>query len=237
MEEYLNDTGSDQSPLLIDIQLVKPKNCFHFKFLDFWCNHQEFLNVVRESWSKREVLNPISRVVLRLKGLRKVLEKWRRDKYGDTFQEVLRAEDEVSRLAIEFGDGACPLKREELNAARASLKCRIATEVSYQRQKARSLWVADGDKNSKFFHACVKGCREKLLIHSISTEEGKMVRGQEELPEAAVAYLRYPLGRDCLQGRDSVGQHSVDHFGGGECSSSCDAFHGRGQRCRVRHEK
>lgn len=185
--EHLNDTESDHYPLLVHIDVVKPKGCKPFRFLEFWCEHPSFMDLVRDIWSTVECVSPIVRTALKLKRLRKALGRWSREMYGDIFQELRKAEDKVSRLALEEGDGQCPERWKTLNAARANLKRRITTVESFWRQKARQQWDEGGDKNTRYFHNCVKGRRKRLVIHRISTEGG-VLSSQEDMQRGAVLF-------------------------------------------------
>ncbi|KAF6155541.1 hypothetical protein GIB67_004535 [Kingdonia uniflora] len=49
------------------------------------------------------------------------------------------------------------------------------------RQKARVNWLQSGDRNSAFFHALARIKRNKSLIHSIQTEDGKFLEEQDEI--------------------------------------------------------
>lgn len=47
-------------------------------------------------------------------------------------------------------------------------------------------WFKDGDRNSKFFHAYVKGRRKKLLIQKIENKQGVTLDKSQEIGEEAV---------------------------------------------------
>lgn len=94
--DHLNNTESDHCPLLVHIGVVKLKGSKPFRFLEFWCEHPSFMDLVRDIRSTVECINPITRTTLKLKRLRKALGRWSREMYGDIFQELRKAEDEVS---------------------------------------------------------------------------------------------------------------------------------------------
>lgn len=50
MVEHLRRTGSDHAPLLIRCEKSETRLRKPFKFLKFWTEHQDFKEVVRQSW-------------------------------------------------------------------------------------------------------------------------------------------------------------------------------------------
>lgn len=88
-----------------------------------------------------------------MKRVRKSLA-WSKAIFGDIFQAVNDAE-KVVQLAEEktIHDGR---GRAEVFEARAKLKLCIAREEAFWRQKARVRWDLEGDRNTKYFHGCMR---------------------------------------------------------------------------------
>lgn len=80
---HLNRTKLDHSPLLIDTKIGGPSLCHPFKFLSLWCNQVGFHYVVRDAWQEVEHLNPLARILLKLKHTKKALSSWGRSTLGD----------------------------------------------------------------------------------------------------------------------------------------------------------
>ncbi|XP_015168062.1 uncharacterized protein [Solanum tuberosum] len=76
--------------------------------------------------------------------------------------------------------------RSLLSKAEADLKRYRHIEEEYWRQKAGMKWYTDGDKNTKFFHAYVKGKRRKLHIKEIHTRQGDIISRSHNIVEEAV---------------------------------------------------
>ena len=70
------------------------------------------------------------------------------------------------------------------------LKEAYSDEEQYWAQKARIDWLREGDKNTKFFHACVKERRRKNRMLNIQREDGTWTNSEEELRMEVADYYR-----------------------------------------------
>ncbi|VFQ87961.1 unnamed protein product, partial [Cuscuta campestris] len=57
--------------------------------------------------------------------------------------------------------------RANYNKAKAELIMATDNEFNFWKQKANLKWMEEGDSNTKFFHAYVKGKRTKSMIRVI----------------------------------------------------------------------
>jgi len=51
--QHLSKTASDHSPLIVDIEPQLKMGRKPFKFLNIWCEHEQFMGVVKEAWEVR----------------------------------------------------------------------------------------------------------------------------------------------------------------------------------------
>jgi CRISPR/Cas system CSM-associated protein Csm5 (group 7 of RAMP superfamily) len=109
---------------------------------------------------------------LRLKSLRKVLSTWSRQAFGDIFQVVRKAEDDVLQAEIHLENDNYIINGENLEMHKAAPARRLVIEEEFWKQKTRVIWAKEGDQNSAYFHACVQSKRKRLTIHSINKYVG-----------------------------------------------------------------
>ncbi|XP_059067754.1 uncharacterized protein LOC131858517 [Cryptomeria japonica] len=76
-------------------------------------------------------------------------------------------------------------------------------EEIHWRDKPRALWIAEGNRNTKFFHATSKGRGNKNKIIAILDDEGILRSIEAELEQATIEYFVKLLGNDC-QAEDAV---------------------------------
>lgn len=79
---------------------------------------------------------------------------------------------------------------EEIADAPKKLSISFKAEEMFWRQKNRILWLREGYRNSKYFHALVKQRRARNRITQILDENGNMVDDEEGLVAIAISYLR-----------------------------------------------
>lgn len=138
--------------------------------------------VVSASWHADTHINLLTRIAIRIKQVRKSLGKWSHGTFGDAFEVVKDARDEVLRAEAkgdQSGQG-----RAAIFEARAKVKLCLAREESYWRQKARVKWDIEGERNTKYFHGCVQSKRQKLHVHQVY-EEGHCITDQKAILGAA----------------------------------------------------
>ncbi|XP_059076685.1 uncharacterized protein LOC131875959 [Cryptomeria japonica] len=65
----------------------------------------------------------------------------------------------------------------------------LKREETYWKDKSRELWIADGDLNTKLFHASSKARRAKNKISAIKDEQGSLKTSEKEIEQAALDYF------------------------------------------------
>ncbi|XP_074271735.1 uncharacterized protein LOC141595669 [Silene latifolia] len=78
-------------------------------------------------------------------------------------------------------------KRRKLIAELANLR---KQEEQYWRQRSRTLWLKDGDKNTKFFHLRAGERKQKNYIAKLVDDEGVIRTGDEEVARVANGYFQ-----------------------------------------------
>lgn len=126
--------------------------------------------VVRQAWGEAEHRNPMIQLLHRMKTVRRELSRWSRTTFDDIFEKLKKGEDNATKQEEAYTECDSDQNREAVNLAQAQLKRRVAIEEEFWKQKARTKWDVDGDKNFKYFHACVASRRKKLNLHSIEGE-------------------------------------------------------------------
>ena len=79
---------------------------------------------------------------------------------------------------------------EEIADALKELSTALKAEEMFWRQKSRVLWLREGDRNSKYFHALVKQRRARNRITQLIDENGNVVDDEEGLVAIATSYFR-----------------------------------------------
>ncbi|XP_075096329.1 uncharacterized protein LOC142174435 [Nicotiana tabacum] len=88
----------------------------------------------------------------------------------------------------EFEANPTGMNMERLQKVQAELiKC-LALKEKYWQQKAGMTWFKEGDRNTKFFHAQVRGRRKRLQLNRIQNSGGTWIEEEQEIAEEAIKF-------------------------------------------------
>ena len=81
-------------------------------------------------------------------------------------------------------------RKEKVTELKAQLKAAYTEEENFWSQKTRINWLKVGDKNTKYFHAHVKGRRTNNRIRKLQKENGSWTENEEELVSEISDFFR-----------------------------------------------
>ncbi|XP_049391508.1 uncharacterized protein LOC125855898 [Solanum stenotomum] len=162
---HLPSVGSDHCPLLMEIVDKVKQPIKYFKFLHCWTEHEEFNNVVKACWDRDVEGNPMWRLQQKIKRLTVTPSNWSRTTFGDIFSIVRHHEERVRVVEEALIVNNSAENRADLHRINARYIKYLKLEDFILKQKTQLQWFKDGDTNSKYFHAIMRGRRRKLFIH------------------------------------------------------------------------
>ena len=94
------------------------------------------------------------------------------------------------RTALLYCVSCCNLKGDELVAnVRREINDLLDDEEIYWSQRAKELWLKEGDKNTKFFHAQASEKRKQNTIMGIWDSHGKWCNERDSTAQVAIDYF------------------------------------------------
>jgi len=81
-------------------------------------------------------------------------------------------------------------QRAELHGINAEYIRLMKMEDSILKQKTQLHWFKEGDSNSKYFHALIRGRRRRLFIHKILNDKTDWIQGDEHIAKAACEHFQ-----------------------------------------------
>ncbi|XP_060178143.1 uncharacterized protein LOC132608087 [Lycium barbarum] len=136
------------------------------------------------------VANSFMTFNVKLKKLKKVLSQWSKATYGEFFQNITNLEEVIKTHETLFEADPSHANREKLQKVQAEMTRVLHIEEEYWKQKAGMTCFQEGDKNSKFFHAHVKGRRKMLQLKRIQNSQGQWLETEHEIAEEAVRFYQ-----------------------------------------------
>lgn len=140
-------------------------------------------DVIKECWGSREELQNNTKE--RINRCRRGILRWKKHADLNSRNTITRL---ISALEREIA------KRSPCFSYMGKLKQELVAaykeEEIYWRQKCREEWLKSGDRNTKFFHNCVKGKRHENRILMLLDELGQEHFSEGAKGEISVKYFR-----------------------------------------------
>ncbi|XP_057828258.1 uncharacterized protein LOC131039491 [Cryptomeria japonica] len=160
---------------------------------------------VKEWWSVQIDGTSIFRIAKKLRFVKEMVKKWNKEIFVDIFLQKSTLQVELNLIWDKI------LKEGYVgdNFAKESdvlTKCHsiIAREEIFWRQRSRSLWLNDGDRNTRFFHVTTLKHRATNRIDHL-VRNGRRIEKEEEISEAIVEFFGELLKADPMLDLDAQG--------------------------------
>lgn len=173
---HLPSEGSDHCPLLMEIveKQIIPKK--YFEFHNCWFDQPSFLETVSNCWNRNLNGNLMGIFHQKIKRLSSTLSTWSRREFGHIYAKVKDYEEKVRIAEENFINLNSKDNMTILHALNAENIRFLKLEETIPKQKTQLQWFREGDMNSKYFHALIRGRRRKIYIHKIQDEEGNWLQ-------------------------------------------------------------
>jgi hypothetical protein len=141
--------------------------------------------VVEEAW--RAGGSNLQQVYDALGDVRNRLRSWSREEFGSVKKQLITMRKRLEQLpSNSLREG--PSNEEKSLMAKISEL--LSREEVLEKQRSRALWLADGDRNTKFFHARTKERAMRNKIKSVKKEDGTIVTSHDELESEANGFFQ-----------------------------------------------
>ncbi|XP_039021885.1 uncharacterized protein LOC120154136 [Hibiscus syriacus] len=191
--EFLAPGPSDHCMVLVtlnkEFQLSKPKS---FKIFNCWTLHQNFLNTVFNYWLQSCHGNSMKKIFLKLKRLKASLKILNKDYFSDISARIRSKRDEIEKQHILTLRGVEPIGTEldlqrELNTIEEA-------EAMVLKQKAKTHWLKEGDKCSKFFYSVTATKNKCDTIRALVDDQGRRLDSFDDMSNETINFFKNLLG-------------------------------------------
>lgn len=185
---------SDHAPLLLTCKgLAQRKK--QFKLECFWFNYEVPKEIVHRLWNSSSASpDPMQTFHSTTKILHKALTLWQEQTFGHIDKKLQECKDEI--LQIDRMEETRLFSDQEFRR-RIQLR-EVAFELANNieqkwRQRSRCNWLANGDKNTRFFHAMASARLRKNMVLSIQ-EEGETITEPDRIMQVFANSVKQILG-------------------------------------------
>ena len=95
------------------------------------------------------------------------LETWNKTEFGHVGRQITRLEKELQALEQNPQQHV-----EQIHEVRKALNCWLDAENTMWHQRAKHMWITDGDRNTSFFHQKASNRRQRNIIHGLTDDNG-----------------------------------------------------------------
>ena len=149
---HLHCYASDHRPILLMFdpngEFVRWKwKPFHFE--EMWLVDRGYGDIVKKAWKAWPRGQLMYRVVTKIKKCKRMLHSWSKDHFGSVKDQIKKKKEllwKTEEVSAKGGDHNMVVQlRRELNVL-------LDKENRMWLQRLRALWLAEGDRNTNFFH-------------------------------------------------------------------------------------
>ncbi|XP_012442051.2 uncharacterized protein LOC105767072 [Gossypium raimondii] len=182
----VRQSKSDHEAILLDTEGNKPKNKnidqrVRFRYDHCWSKEKGARDIINGIWSNRERDS-----LEKMESVRVKLGPWQNHRYRNMKTRIKELEKEISRLM----DGlSCDQSTSLLKDARRRLGHLYDVEERYWATRARSQWLKDGDRNTRYFHVWASGRRKKNYIERLKDTYEIWHEDKKEICDIAWKYF------------------------------------------------
>lgn len=149
-----------------------------FKYEVSWELESSYSEIIKKAWCGQQPIgDPWLNLSSKIDSCQKIFQQWRREHVDKPKRLIKKRCDQLPALqgTDNFGDMG---KIAELQD---DLHLHMEQEELKWRQRAKVDWLKFGDKNNKYFHACVNQRRKGNKIRNIIDEQGQKWETQKEI--------------------------------------------------------
>ncbi|XP_039141957.1 uncharacterized protein LOC120279156 [Dioscorea cayenensis subsp. rotundata] len=183
--KHLSRSCSDHSPLLLSIFANDSRSRNLFRFENFWFDYTDCHSVVFEALRSPVHDSPLHAFSHLLSRTRFKLSNWKSS--GLNSVEIALAQTETEINSLEQLDSSTDIQ-DRLSVLYSKLAA-IQRQLSIKwAQRARLLWVSDGDKNTSFFHNSARIRDHHNYISQISDSFGNIYSNHSSIEQAFMTF-------------------------------------------------
>ncbi|GKB29228.1 putative RNA-directed DNA polymerase [Tanacetum coccineum] len=144
-----------------------------FKFYNSWLIHEDFNNIITNSWSSQSNSSDLSAVIFKnkLKNLKAAIKQWRLS--INATETAVATELRQKILEIDRRAEVSPLSAADVESRTEQVKALTVLEhknLKDLRQKAKVKWTLEGDENSGFFHGYINNHRNRSRLNGLAID-------------------------------------------------------------------
>ncbi|XP_073049618.1 uncharacterized protein [Primulina eburnea] len=149
---------------------------------DIYC--QDCIEVIKDGWGTHDCSLPVQE---RIESCKKALQGWATHRFRSIPKQLKlkRAQLNTLRTSSNWNASASQIKELEIETEKLA-----SQEELYWRQRSRSSWLKDGDRNSRYFHATATKRKTQNAIGGLVSSHGDWCSDKVGLADIVLDYYK-----------------------------------------------
>uniref|UniRef100_A0A2N9ETE5 Reverse transcriptase domain-containing protein n=1 Tax=Fagus sylvatica TaxID=28930 RepID=A0A2N9ETE5_FAGSY len=185
--EHLNVTNSDHKCLHLELE---PCNQPHqvrrsFRFEEIWTSDVGCEATIQNEWDKHRSGTAMFQVWNKLKDCKRGLGRWSRQHFGNVTRQLAEKRQQLMVAETNAIQGG---SMDRVKLSKSEINFLLDKEERMWRQRSRTSWLKNGDRNTRYFHGHASQRRRRNRIMGLRNNEGVWVEAKEEVVSTLVGY-------------------------------------------------
>ena len=185
---HLVESTSDHCILITtDSPLPSYKRKRRFYFEAMWAKRDECREVIETAWSSGTLAATPDEIASNLQRCEIALTNWNQRVVGNIPKKIQEKKRALNSLSmIDRG-----IRGAEVNQLRREINELLDCEETIWRQRSKTHWYREGDRNTKFFHARASERRKKKnTILGLWNDGGVWCESKDNIVATAISYFK-----------------------------------------------
>ncbi|XP_071676896.1 uncharacterized protein [Lolium perenne] len=180
---------SDHLPILLECtpRQVQKQSGKLFRYEVMWESHEGFPEHLADSWNASEKSRNVADLKSKLQSVSHNLSTWGRETFGSVRLQIRTLQRDLAILRSQPGRVGPSMEEKETVA---KLEEVLQREEIMWRQRSRIQWLAEGDKNTRFFHLRASQRKKKNRIAALARADGTPTSNEKEMGALANGFYK-----------------------------------------------